>query len=194
MEIPNFKQQEDELYSFTLNALKEIGSSSKDCFSYFAFDCNPDYGEILLCLDTEENSLVTAKKRENYITSDRKKISYDSPSYQLEWAIHNIGNDLVGRVLPFGNNTGDFSHQGFTELYFENWENFSLSEECPDEFEESNESYLSCISAILLSNVIDRLISTNAFEPINTNSPFYCGIGFHESGQKVVRIINWEAK
>lgn len=191
MKTTDFKKQEDELYDFSFNALREIGSGIRDELSYFAFDCNPEYGEVLLCLDTIQNSIITAKNTENYITEKRKENSYDSPAFKLAWAIHNLGNNLIGWVLPFGNNTGDFSHQGFAEYHFEDWEDFSLSDSYPGEFEKSEEDYLACISTILLSNVIDRLISNNAFSELKICKPFYCGVALHDNIQNVVRIINW---
>ncbi len=192
MKTPNFAKQENALYQFSNKALKKIGKKHKDAFAYFAFDCNVDYGEVLLCLDTIENSVTRAKKVEMSITRNRKKYTYQSSSFEIEWAIHNLGNDLIGRVTPFSNNTGDFSHQGFAMYNFKDWEDFSLSDDYPGVFEESGEDYLSCISVILLSNVIDLLIDGRAFDQILKSTPFYCGIGLHDNVQKVVRIINWD--
>lgn len=192
MKTPNFGKQEKSLYQFSQKALKTIGKKIEATFAYFAFDCNPDYGEVLLCLDTKENSEIQAKKAEKFITQKRKNYTYESPAYEIEWAIHNLGNDLIGRVLPFSNNTGEFSHQGFAVYNFKDWEDFSLSDEYPGVFEKSEEDYLSCISIILLSNVIDQLIDAKAFDQIRKSTPFYCGIGLHDNVQKVVRIINWD--
>ncbi len=191
MKTPNFAKQENELFIFSQKAIHSMGKKCNETFSYFAFDCSHNYGEVLLCLDTKENSETQSNKVERYITQKRKGYSYESPAYEIEWALNDLGNDLIGRVMPFGNNTGDFSHQGFAKYHFEDWEDFYLSDEYPGVFEESEEDYLSCISIILLSNVIDLLIDEKSFDKIRKSTPFYCGITLHDSVQNVIRMINW---
>ena len=40
--------------------------------SQFAFDCNPDYGSLLLCLDTHDNTAAFARENEEDRTRRRK--------------------------------------------------------------------------------------------------------------------------
>lgn len=107
----------------------------------------------------------------------------------MEWVVHELGNDLSGFVVPFGNNTGDFTHQGFSELYFDDWQVFAFKD--PErEFPDSKRTRIECYATVLLAKVIDRLVEANAFAALNRSSPFYCGLGLHDGPQRVLRIID----
>lgn len=189
--LPDFSGQEERLFQFTVEELRTFSANRREPFAYFAFDCNPDYGEILLCLDTAANSMSEARKREQSLWKSRQEWQSppyaEIPPYTLEWVIHRLGNDLDGFVLPFGNNTGDFSDQGFAQLEFEDWDDFSFQE--PREFPDSQQTRIACYAAVLLSKVIDRLVDGDAFAVLNRTHPFYCGIGLHDGPQRVLRLI-----
>jgi hypothetical protein len=74
-------------------------------------------------------------------------------------------------------------------LTFDDWADFSF--QAPRDFADSKETRITCFAAILLSNVIDRLIAAGAFDSLHKSVPFYCGVGFHEGVQRVIRMINF---
>jgi hypothetical protein len=191
-ELPDFQKQEDQLFEFTRAELSKFAAQSSDEFAYFAFDCNPDYGEVLLCLDTTANSIAMARVTEKALLESRRRrfaMPYcEIPSYELEWSIHRLGNDLEGFVVPYGNNTGDFSHQGFAQVDFDDWQDYSIEES--DEFPDSKQSRIKCFAAVLLAKVIDRLVDAEAFAALNRSHPFYCGVGLHDGPQRVLRMVD----
>lgn len=193
MKEPDFHADEQRLLDETLRAIREFaGQHAEELFSYFAFDCNADYGEVLLCLDTEDNSIAQAKKHEAYVTERRhEKLAYDD-EHSLKWAIDTVQNPISGPVLPFNNNPGDFRYQGFAEVSFlDEWEDFVLDDDYPGEFEESGRDYLECKATVMFSRVIDALVDQCAFDCLRRTSPFYVGFAFHEGPQVVVRLLNW---
>lgn len=192
MTEPDFDADERRLLEETIPAIAEFAAEHADeVFRYFAFDCNPDYGEVLFSLDTEANSAAEAKKHELYVTSQRhEKLDYND-SVWLPWAISTIENPVTGPVLPFNNNSGDFDHQGFAGVSFPDWEDLVSSDDFPVDFEESHQDYLTCKATVLLSRVIDALVECDAFSCLNRTSPFLVGFGFHDGPQVVIRMINW---
>ena len=191
MKEPDFASNERQLIDASVRAISEFATQHADeLFRYFAFDCNAEYGEILLCLDTEENSITQAKKHEAYVSERRHKLSYDDTE-SLEWAINTIKNPIAGPVLPYNNNTGDFRYQGFAGVSFlDEWEEFSLSDDYPGEFADSEDDYLECKAAVLFSRVIDALVEQNAFDCLKRTSPFLVGFALHDGPQLVVRLLN----
>jgi hypothetical protein len=78
MKEPDFAANEQRLLREAIIELHNFaGEHPDELFNYFAFDCNPDYGEILLCLDTLENSITKAKEHEKYVSANRKDLAYD---------------------------------------------------------------------------------------------------------------------
>ncbi len=193
MNEPDFLANERELISESMRAISEFAEQhSNELFNYFAFDCNADYGQILLCLNTAESSAASAKKHEEYITNRRhEELSYDD-DYSIEWAIETVKNPISGPVLPFCDNTGDFQYQGFAEVSFlDEWQNFTLADDYPGRFEDSEDDYLECKATVMFSRVIDLLIEQNAFDCLQRTSPFLVGFTFHDGPQLVVRMLNW---
>ena len=192
MPEPDYHADERRLLEETIPAIEAFAAEHcNEVFRYFAFDCNPCYGEVLLCLDTEENSVAEAKKHEQYVTKQRRdKLLYDDAGW-LEWAITVVANRTTGPVLPFNNNTGDFDHQGFADIRFPTWEAFTLEDDYPGTFEQSEVDYLNCKVAVLFSHAIDALVERDAFSCLNRTSPFFVGLAFHDHEQLVVRMTNW---
>ena len=193
MTEPDFASNEKELFDEAVEAIQEFARQhSSELFSFFSFDCNPDYGEVLFCLDTFNNSIKKAKEHEKYVTTRRRqKLSYDD-RFEVKWAIKTIQNKITGPVLPYNDNPGDFEYQGFGDgVFFPEWENFKLSDDYPGSYEDSEDDYLECNATVMFSRVIDALVENNAFDCLNRTSPFLIGFAFHDGPKLVVRILNW---
>jgi hypothetical protein len=190
--LPDFASQEDQLFEFARTELNKFAGQTAEEFAYFAFDCNPDFGDVLLCLDTTASSKAEARRTaESLLQARRKRFGKpygEIPDYELQWSILHLGDDLRGVVLPYGDNTGDFSHQGFADLFFEDWIDYSLEES--EEFPDSKETRISCYAAMVLAKVIDRLVDADAFGALHRSHPFYCGVGLHDGPQRVLRMLD----
>ncbi|EMI24679.1 hypothetical protein [Rhodopirellula europaea] len=192
MNEPDFAAQESTVVKETIQHLESFAEENPDeLLSHFAFDCNPDFGSILLCLDTQENSIAVAKETEQYTTQIRaSRLAYED-EHCIEYAINTIRNQTSGPVVPFNNNTGDFEHQGFADVDFDDWQTYRFSDDYPGEFDGSGEDYLQSKVAIMLSRVVDQLVSCDAFACLNKTQPFLVSVGFHDGTHLVIRIINW---
>lgn len=188
MQQPDFPTQELVLTEAAAAAIKLFAENSSELFQQFAFDCNPDYGQVLFCLDTPANSLKVAREHEAYLTERRsEQVDYED---ELEYAINTIEHPEMP-VAPYNNSVGDFTHQGFAEFVFDDWSEFRFSDDYPEEFESSEEDYLSSVASVLLSRAIDRLVDQSAFKGLQITSPFLVSFALHDGSHTLVRVINW---
>jgi hypothetical protein len=191
--LPDFASNERHLIDESIRAIREfVEQHPNELFNYFAFDCNADYGEILLCLDTLDNSIAESKKHETYLSERRREeLAYDN-KHTLRWAIDSLENPVTGPVLPFNNNSGNFRYQGFAEVSFlDEWQDFVLDDDYPGQFEDSKADYLESYASVMFYRVIDALVEKDAFDGLRKSSPFLVGFDFHDGPQLIVRIINW---
>jgi hypothetical protein len=197
MHEPDFEANEIQLVDFTTKELASFAKSHESHqFSYFAFDCNADYGEVLLCLDTPETSVAQAKESQARIAADVRKAEYADLNTVRH--IHHTLEGLHGTgILTFGNNTGDFAFQGFAEILFDSWAEFSVSDDYAgnicDEWneEDEGEDYRECKASVMFCRAIDKLVERGAFNCLRMTSPFLVGFGHHDGRQYVVRVLNW---
>src|SRR4051794_34563025 len=135
MNEPDYAAIERDLYEASVTALREFADEHSDeTFCYFAFDCTSDFGDVLLCLDTSENSKADAKKNELRASARRREQLDSTDPEALQWAFYAVDNPVTGPVLPFCNNTGDFAHQGFADFALKDWAEFRASPNYPGEF------------------------------------------------------------
>ncbi len=97
---------------------------------------------------------------------------------------------ISASILPFSNNTGDFKYSIFSKIIFEGWEEYSESDEYPQD-EISGDDYLEAHLSVVFWKVFDKLIEENQFQKLKMASPFYLGFSFHDEDQLILRIINW---
>lgn len=97
MQDVNFEKIEDDLLAFTtMQVDKFLVEHSGKTFYAFAFDCNAEYGEVNLCLNTEEDFVRTLYH------------------YQQGEFGHLYRSDDEIQDLKF--NTGDWEHQCFATI------------------------------------------------------------------------------
>ncbi len=157
--------------------------------SQFAFDCNPDYGSLLMCLDTHENTVAFARENEEDRTQRRKTdLSYDNPEYALNTLQHAGGFPVV----PYNTSCGDFEHQGFADLKLDGWTEYRFDDGYPGNLPESGEDSLQAKTGIFLSRVVDGLVDQDAFAGLSKTKPFLVSIAFHDGTHAVLRILNWD--
>ncbi len=192
MSEPDFLNQESMVVEKTVEHMKAFAAENRDVvFSQFTFDCNPDYGSLLLCLDTNANTLEFAAETEAKRTAARQsRFSYDDV-FCLEFAVREIARFSSSPVVPFNTSCGDFAYQGFADIDLAGWEDFRFSDDYPGKLERSGDDYLTSKAAIFLSRVVDKLVAINAFDCLSKCSPFLCSVAFHDGTHFVVRIIDW---
>jgi uncharacterized protein DUF4303 len=148
-----WKRVEDELYGASVDALESFARDHPgETYYGFMFDCNADYGEVLLCLNTEED--LAERSRRHYPTYSQGEIDAE-----LRW------------------NPGDWRYQGFntTPPYAEAWDaRWSAPQETiasarlVGEEDEVNEEFLTTVCRVLVrmerNGVFDCLVRDNRFK------------------------------
>jgi hypothetical protein len=119
----DWNQMEEVLYELSAHDIRAFAKAhSNETFCSFFLDCNADYGEVLVCLNTEE---ARAKSADYY--HQKYPESYKS----VESAIEML------RLSP-----GDWEYQGFNfERWDEKWDSFrdAVEEAILDEEERAEE-------------------------------------------------------
>lgn len=151
---------------------------------YFAYDSEPRYGYVLICLNTTRASLEFAHKQQDYHTQYRRELLgdpvwFDNAYYQAK----------AHALLPFCNNTGDFAYQGFAEIKFPEWQDYAESAEYP-ESDDEDDDYLINRAARLFCRATDQLVDQRTFERLQLAKPTLIGFGFHDHDQYVLRMLN----
>lgn len=186
MKEPDWKEVEERLYQESVSAIKQFSvEHANEEICYFAFDSEPNYGYVLICFDTTENSAREAKRSAERALTFTRQYMERGFQWQMAKSIMTGAN-----LLPFTNNTGDFAYQGYTQVDFEGWQEFAESDDYPKGYSEEHD-YLEDNLAIVFWKVIDRLIQEEQFSVLKMSSPFFAGYGFHDQDQVLLRIINW---
>jgi hypothetical protein len=131
----------------------------QETFYGFAFDCNSDFGNVLLCLNTEASLMSQA-------------ISYkqNHPELYGENSIEEIADSLRW-------NMGDWAYQGFESRdYASRWEKYSdaVSANCIDE-EKDPKTFLGPVQRKFLETVCRvaiRLADSHAFATLRRTDDF----------------------
>lgn len=189
MAEPEFNCQEQMVIAAVEKHIVAFAKENPDrLFSQFAFDCNPDYGSLLLCLDTYENSIAFARENEEDRTRRRNlDLSYDDAEYALNTLEHAGGFPVV----PYNTSCGDFEYQGFADIELEGWIQYRFGDSYPGNLAKSGEDTLQAKAGIFLSRVADRLVDRDVFSCLNRTTPFLVSIAFHDGTHFIVRIQNW---
>lgn len=140
---------------------------------------------MLLCFDTTSNSLKSAKARETYAVEGRLKKLADEDSWKnAEYFLN------TPMLVPFGDNTGDFEFQSFREINVPEWQEYADSPDYPQQ-QENEDDYLEGNFRILVWRVVEKLVSSGAFDCLKKSKPFLISYGLHDQEQRIIRILNW---
>ena len=187
MTLPDWNEVEEKLYAESVAAIEAFAAQHPvEEVCYFAYDTDPQYGYILICFDTSENSVSEAKR------SAERSIKLVEECFRHGWDWQMAKATMISAAeLPFTNNSADFKYHGFWEVEFEGWEELAESEDYPVGDFEGADDYLEGNVALIFWKVFDRLIREGLFSGLRMASPFYVGYGFHDEDQVILRILNW---
>lgn len=142
----DLKKIEDLLYSLSAKSIRQFASEHpNESFYGFGFDCNSEYGDVLLCANTEADFQKTAQE---YI----KKWDYTEEN-----------------LADLKKNYGDWKYQGFNVSHThwdEKWrpvssaiEDFVFSEETDEQGAAFLDELMRCFTRALLRLEADGIIS-----------------------------------
>jgi len=151
---------------------------------YFAYDCQPSYGYVLTCFNTTDESLrYVSELQEINVQRGHKILDNDRFRHAGYYYVKSLS------VSPHCNNTGDFKYQGYTQIFFPEWEEYSESDEYPEN-EKHQDDYLESRVALIFWHALTQLVDEGAFSKLKLASPTLIGFMFHDEQEVVVRILN----
>ena len=164
----NWGAFETQLLDSTTRELTSFGAGNAlESFYGFMFDCNSDYGQVLLCLNTEES---LQKQAESY--------KRDHADLYANKTINDIKQSLRW-------NAGDWAHQGFNSGSFDSdlseFES-SVADATMDE-EEDEETFMPPTQDRFMKSVcrvLLRLERTNAFDCLVRTADFRTFVADHD--------------
>jgi hypothetical protein len=149
--------------------------------SFFAFSADYCFGNVAICIDTHENSLVHAKRDVVRILKDRDSMLNDESGWQ------NAKYCLQRESLrTHGAHTANFKYAQLSLIHFSDWEPYFLSDQHSDQIDPIGHVI------VFMNNTIHELVSAGIFDRLQMSSPFRIGAEFPEDlGLIVMRLLRW---
>lgn len=149
--------------------------------SFFAFCVDYCFGDVVICFDTYDNSLLHAKRYEVQTLK-----AWDA-AFGGEGSWANAKDQLLRRRLcSYNPHTSEFTFPNFATVHFSDWEGYFLNDQRPEQPDP-----LGHVIA-LMHKVVSELVSSRSFDGLALSSPFRIGVEFAEElGLVVMRLLNW---
>jgi hypothetical protein len=153
-----------------------------DVCSFFAFSVDYCFGDIVICFDTYDNTLLHAKRHEArtlkaWDSALKSETGWENAKYFLQRE----------RLCTYNPHTADFKHAEFATIHFSDWEDYFGNEALPEHPDPLGHVI------VLVYNIISDLVSSNCFDRLVLSSPFQIGVEFPRDnlGLVVMRLLNW---
>lgn len=148
------------------------------CFALAIDHC---FGNLSICFDTPDNSLLHAKINSAQILQSRNAMLASENGW--ENAAYFLTRDTI---CCKNNHTANFKFPTFACIHFSDWEEYFLSEELPD-----NPDPLGRL-IVALYKAISDLVATHAFDAIKRTSQFRVGVEFPQDlGFVLLNVLDW---
>ena len=149
--------------------------------SIFAYCVDYCFGDVVICFDTYDNSLLHAKRNEV------QTLKIWHAAFGGERGAENAKNHLLSRRLcGYNTLTAEFKYPSFATVHFSDWEGYFLNEQRPEHPDPLGHVI------VLMHRVICELVSSHSFDRLALSSPFRIGVEFAEElGLVVMRLLNW---
>jgi hypothetical protein len=150
--------------------------------SFFAISVDYCFGDVVICFDTNDNSLLHAKRHE----AQTVKAWDVALNGEKGWenAQYYIQRD---RLCSYNPHTADFKYSDFARLRFSDWEGYFGSDQLPERPDPLGHVI------VLTHKVISKLVVAHSFDQLAMSSPFRVGVEFprDDLGLVVMRLLNW---
>ena len=158
-----------------------VGQPAEAC-SCFAFSVDYCFGDVVICFDTNDNSLLHAKRHEArtlkaWDTALAAERGWENAQYYI----------LRNQLCSHNPHTADFQHPDFASLQLSDWEGYFGNDQLPDKPDPLGHVI------VLMHKVVGRLVAAHAFDRLVMSSPFRVGVEFprDDLGLVVMRLLNW---
>jgi hypothetical protein len=177
---PDWASAEETLFERSMALISKFAAEHSDeLFSAFAFTVDSEYAGVALNFDTLKNSLAEAQREEQYQIKHRNRSFATNHGWQNAryYVAHHTNR------VDDCNLRGPFQYDSAAVVELPVWEGyFRSSEECPE---------LEGRAIVSLWRVVDRLVSSGAFEGLRLSSCFRVAFSFHDDEMIVLRVLNW---
>lgn len=150
--------------------------------SFFAFSVDYCFGDVVICFDTFDNSLLHAKRNETATLKARDTVLYGETGWEnAEYYIHR------SRLCSYNPHTADFKYPNFAKLHLSDWEGYFLNDQRPERPDPLGRVI------VLMHMVISKLVAARCFDRLVMASPFRAGVEFprDDLGLVVMKLLNW---
>jgi hypothetical protein len=149
--------------------------------SFFALCVDYCFGDVVICFDTYDNSLLHAKRNEVQTLKAWNAAFNDDGGWK------NAKDHLLRRrICSYNPHTAEFKYPSFATVHFSDWEEYVLNEQRPEHSDPLGHVI------VLMHKVISELIASRSFDRVALSSPFRIGVEFAEElGLVVMRLLNW---
>lgn len=150
--------------------------------SFFAFSIDYCFGDVAICFDTNDNSLLHAKRHEARILKARDAILGGERGW--ENAQFYIQRE---RLCSYNPHTADFTYPDFASLHCSDWEAYFGNDQLPERPDPLGHVI------VLMYKVVSKLVAACSFDRLALSSPFRVGVEFprDDLGLIVMRVLNW---
>ncbi len=159
-----------------------VSNYGNEVCSFFAFSTDYCFGDVAICFDTLDNSLLYAKRHDRHVLKTRASV-FQTPNGWL------TARDVLlhSKLCTYNPQTADFKYATFASLRLPDWEDFFCSGELPEQPDPVGNVI------VVLHNVIEELIAFHSFDALRMSAPFRVGIEFprDDFGLVVMRLLNW---
>jgi len=181
--MPNWDATEALLIEEASRAIEHFSArNATDLCSFFAFSVDYFFGDVVICFDTIDNSLLYAKRQEIQTLKARDAALCGERGW--ENAIYYIQRD---RLCSYNPHTADFKYPDFARLHISDWEEYFGNDQLPERPDPLGHVI------VLMHKAISKLVATRAFDRLKMVSPFRVGVEFprDELGLVVMKLLNW---
>jgi hypothetical protein len=179
---PDWEAAEDVIVEEAKKAIATFSNTHADeLCSFFAFSVDYCFGDVVVCFDTYDNSLLHAQRNE--VQSVRRWDAAFGSERGWENAKHVL---LRHRLCSYNPHSAEFKYPSFATVHFSEWDTYFSNEQRPEHPDPLGHAI------VLMHKVISRLVSSRSFDGLVLSSPFRVGAEFSEElGLVVMRLLNW---
>jgi hypothetical protein len=204
MSVPDWRRSEEILFQKGKEAILRFADEHPDeVCSFFAIYSDFCYGDVAFMFDTLDNSLLQAKRHEEYLVKRWRQSFGDDcqprdpqffrPAWELAYTSFSSPLRSTERIHDY-NAFGSFKYEGYLAVDFADWRAYFESDEfmaMDSEDEPRKPDPFAGNVILLIWKVIERLLNEGILQRLTISSPFRVGFQFHDAELAVLRILNW---
>lgn len=195
----DWNELEDCLFNITVEQIKRFTSTHQDeTFYGFALDCNSEYGNVLLCLNTPES---LRQRSIEYADNSTQPSWCDKFDRDFEEILREKIIDEPEKTTPEEEakklrwSLGDWKYQGFSwdsEDFESGWDSFeqAVLDQCTEEQEndeEDEETFMTPVQEkfmLSMCRVLIRLEGCKVFNTLKLTDDFKVYVADHDEWEK----------